>query len=332
MAVPSSPSLLAVGDPLVALTPTRPVALDEAEELALRTGGAEVNTAIGVSRLGLAAGWLGRVGNDPLGRRVVRTLREEGVDTSLVVVDPVAPTGLYLREWLPDGLRRPYYYRRDCAGSRLDRGDWPTPWPAGSPVPTVLHVTGITLALSDTTPVVVGSMVARAAELGCVISVDPNYRALLWPDRAVARERLRELLRFADVVLLSEEDADLLFDTTDPTSVRQALRHFDAHTVVLKRGAAGAIAWRGEETVDIGGAPVAKEVDPVGAGDAFNAGFLAATMRGLDLRDATRCGAWCGARAVEQVGESSGSPTLAQLPTDLREALESRLGVGSPRP
>ena len=220
----ATPSLLTVGDPLVALLPKIPVTLDETEELALYVGGAELNTAIGVRRLGVAASWLGRVGDDPLGRRVVRTLDAEGVDTSLVVVDPSHATGLYLREWLPDGLRRPYYYRHDGAGARLNADDWPTPWPATVPVPTVLHVTGITAALSVTAMRAVEAMVARATGLGSLISVDPNYRSRLWPNRVVARERLRKLVSVADVVLLSEEDADLLFDTTDPDRVRRAVR------------------------------------------------------------------------------------------------------------
>jgi 2-dehydro-3-deoxygluconokinase len=318
---PATPSLLTIGDPLVALTPKLPVALDETDELTVHTGGAEVNTAVGVSRLGVSSTWLGRVGDDPLGRRVLRSLREEGVDTSLAIVDPGAPTGLYLREWLPDGLRRPYYYRHGGAGTRLSKEDWPSPWPQAVPVPAVLHVTGITTALSDTAAHAVEFMVARAAEMGCLISVDPNYRAVLWPDPAEARAALLELASAADVLLLSEDDADLLFDTTDPRLVRRAAGRLDARMVVYKRGSLGAVAWSGDEQVEVAGDEVSAEVDPVGAGDGFNAGFLAATMLGLSLADAARCGAWCGARAVERVGENSGYPTCSQLPPSLRDAM-----------
>lgn len=314
-----TPALLAIGDPLVALVPEDPVALDETSHLVAHVGGAEVNTAIGVSRLGVAAAWLGRVGDDPLGRRVIRALESEGVDTSLVVVDPTAPTGLYLREWLPDGLRRPYYYRHASAGARLSADDWPTQWP--TTVPTVLHVTGITTALSATATHALRSMVAKAVALGCLISVDPNYRSRLWPDEAMARKRLRELASVSDVLLFSEEDAALLFDTTEPAQVMRAVRELGVDSAVFKRGPAGAIAWRGDERVEVEGETVTAAVDPVGAGDGFNAGFLAATMHGLGVREAARCGAWCGARAVEQVGESTGYPTLAELPADLRAEL-----------
>jgi 2-dehydro-3-deoxygluconokinase len=312
------PSLLAVGDPLLALLPTDAVGLDQAGRLVPHVGGAELNTAIGVRRLGIPSAWLGRVGADPLGTRVLRTLADEGVDTSLAIVDPDAPTGLYLREWLPDGVRRPYYYRQSSAGTRLSEDDWPTPWPASTPVPAVLHVTGITAALSATAQRAVRSMVARAADLGCLISVDPNYRRLLWPDRDTARHRLRELAMSANILLMSEEDAELLFGTTELRQVRSGVRELGPDVAVFKRGPAGAVAWRGDEEVDVPGEQ-ATPVDPVGAGDGFDAGFLAATMLGIGLLDAVRCGAWCGARAVEQIGENTGYPTLLELPEPFRE-------------
>jgi 2-dehydro-3-deoxygluconokinase len=318
------PALLTIGDPLVALTPKEPVTLDDTEDLALHVGGAELNTAVGVARLGLPVAWLGRVGADPLGRRVLRALRTEGVHTELTVVDPDAPTGLYLREWLPDGLRRPYYYRRGGAGTRLTTRDWPRPWPATVPAPSLVHVTGITAALAPTAADAVQAMVGWA---GCPVSVDPNHRPSLWPDDQQARQRLGALVAVADVLLLSEDDARLLFGSTDVDAVAVAVSGLKAHTVVFKRGAAGAIAWRAGETVSVPAVPVTGEVDPVGAGDGFNAGFLAATMLGLDLADAVRCGAFCGARAVERVGENTGYPTLDELPADLRAALRRPIGV-----
>jgi 2-dehydro-3-deoxygluconokinase len=323
------PFFLAVGDPLIALTPSRPVALEDADELEVFTGGAEINTAIGVRRLGVGSAWLGRVGDDPLGRRVLRSLREESVDTSLVVVDPTAPTGLYLREWLPDGVRRPYYYRDGGAGARLSPADWPVPWPAELPTPSVLHVTGITTALSSSAVDAIHTMIERVHDVGCAVSVDPNHRAVLWPDAVVARRTLLELVERADILLFSEDDAHVLFGTIEPAAVFAALRPFELQQAVFKRGARGAIVCADGEQVEIAAEPASAAIDPVGAGDGFNAGFLAAAMRGAEPVQAARCGAWCGARAVERLGESSGYPTRAQMPDPLRQlfdAAESRGG------
>lgn len=319
------PFLLAVGDPLIALTPAEPIPLDAADRLAVFVGGAEINVAIGVRRLGIEAGWLGRVGADSFGRRVVTALEREGVETSMVVVDPQAPTGLYIREWLPDGARRPYYYRHNAAGARLSPHDWPQPWPSKLPPPTVLHVTGITVALTPEAEEALHEIVDRAVALGATISVDPNYRSALWSDGQRARAALTRLARRADLLLLSEEDALVLFETADPAAVFSAADDLGVSNVVFKRGARGAtVRYRGREH-EVAPEIAAREADPVGAGDGFNAGFLAAIMRGLGSETAGRCGAWCGARAVEQVGENNGYPSLAQLPADLRTAFAASM-------
>lgn len=316
-----APFVLAIGDPLIALMPNEPIGIDAADSLAIRVGGAEINTAIGVRRLGVAAGWLGRVGDDPFGRRVLATLEREGVERALAIVDPDAPTGLYVREWLADGRRRPYYYRRGAAGARLAADDWPQPWPHGVPLPNVVHATGITLAISATSSAALHAILDRAVDAGATISIDPNYRPALWPDATRAREALAHLARRADLLLLSEDDARALFGSDDPVVALAAAGELGASTVVFKRGARGAVVRHRGRDCEIAAAKVAREVDPVGAGDAFNAGFLAAIARGLDAELAARCGAWCGARAVECVGENDGYPTLADLPEDLRVAV-----------
>jgi 2-dehydro-3-deoxygluconokinase len=319
------PFLLAVGDPLIALMPAEPVAVESADHLTVFVGGAEVNTAIGVQRLGVDAAWLGRVGADPFGRRVVTALEREGVESTLVVVDPQAPTGFYVREWLPDGARRPFYYRHNAAGARLSASDWPQPWPPKLPTPSVLHVTGITVALSAAAEEALHAIVDRAVALGATISVDPNYRSALWPDTQRARTALARLARRANLLLLSEEDALVLFESADATAVFSATDDWNVADIAFKRGARGAIVrYRGREH-EVAPENAASEADPVGAGDGFNAGFLAATMRGLDAELAGRCGAWCGARAVENVGENSGYPLLAELPADLREAFAASM-------
>ncbi len=309
-------SILCVGDPLVALLPSTPTRLDQTDQLSIHVGGAEVNTAVGLARLGVSSRWLGRVGADRLGQLVVRTLQQEGVDTSLIVTDPDAPTGLYLREWQPDGVRRPFYYRAGAAGSRLQATDWPE-----SVHPTALHITGITPALSPEAATAIDAMVERARSLGCLISFDPNYRPALWPSVDVARHVIGGLAARADLVLMSEDDAELLVGSRDPVWVLTAIQ---ADQVVFKRGADGAIARRGKEILEQPAHLVDDPIDPVGAGDAFNAGFLAGSLAAASLTDCLQLGAFCGAMTVLQIGEHSGAPYRAELP----DALQSVLAVG----
>jgi 2-dehydro-3-deoxygluconokinase len=162
--------------------------------------------------------------------------------------------------------------------------------------------------------------VHRAREHGVPVSVDPNHRPQLW-SAAEAAPVLRDLAAHADVLLLSDEDADVLFPGHPPEAVLHAALALGASTVVLKRGDRGAIGTDGGDTVEVPVAPAGPAVDPVGAGDAFDAGFLAAHLQGLTLADRLRLGAYCGARAIEAPGEHDAAPRFADLPVDLAALL-----------
>ncbi len=318
---PSLGTVVTLGEALVAIAPETPTTLREAPALRMHPGGAEVNVAVGLARLGVRAEWVGRLGDDPLGQLVLHALEAEGV-TTRATIDAQRPTGLYLREWLPDGTRRPWYYRRGSAGSALCPDDWrPERWyPDGAPY-SWLHVTGITCALGPSPRATVEAAVQWAGGHGCMVSLDPNHRPQLWSDDD-ARGALLPLVASCSALLLSVEDAELLFATAEPGAAIAAAHAAGARTVVLKRGALGAVASDGKVTAQVPAASVAGPVDPVGAGDAFDAGFLAALLRHPDgLGDALAVGAHAGARAVEITGEHAGCPRLADLPGDLQRLL-----------
>jgi 2-dehydro-3-deoxygluconokinase len=305
--------IVTLGEALVCAVPSKPVALDRAESLQLLVGGAEVNFAVGVRRLGAPAAWIGWVGDDSLGRLVRTSLEREGVETRWVGIDGERPTGLYLREWLEDGTRRPYYYRRGSAAERLDAVRWPASELDGA---DWLHVTGITAALGPAQSRAVDAAVDWATERGIPVSLDPNYRPTLWSVDE-ARPRLEALARRCQVLLASTEDAELLFGTTDPDVVIERARALGIETVVLKLGAEGAVAWSGDEQVFDPAAAVDAVIDPVGAGDGFDAGFVAALRATGDLRLALRLGNHVGARAVEALAEHA-YPRADELPEALR--------------
>lgn len=302
--------VLTFGEALVAALPVQPVGIDDNEPLRLYVGGAEVNFAIGMSRLGLRVEWLGCVGDDPLGRLVTSTLSREAVDVGRVVKSD-APTGLYLREWLPDGARRPYYYRKESAGSRLNVAQWPLDaegiaW---------LHLTGITPALSETCQALVTRAVDWARDYKVPISFDPNYRRQLWnPD--TAREVLLPLLTASHTVLLGVDEAELLLDTNNPEEIYRRAHALGVEVVVVKRGAQGACAFYEGSRWDQNSYDV-DAIDPVGAGDAFDAGFIAAMRMGHQVRDALRLGAFVGAKVASTLGENEGGPYLRDLPDDV---------------
>ena len=250
--------------------------------------------ATGLCRLGHSAGWISRLSDDELGRAVAFRLRGEGVDISRTKVDPEAPTGLMIRERRELGPLEVIYYRKGSAASRLTPDDLDADYIRGA---RYLHLTGITPALSASCRATSFAAAKIARDAGVPVALDPNLRFKLW-SREEARATLRELAQQADILLPGLEEAEFLTGETDPDA---AVRAFFAlapslTTVVLKLGAEGSLAVTHDERVHVPATPLPRVIDPVGAGDAFAAGFYAGQLRGLGLAEtlavANRCGAW----------------------------------------
>lgn len=302
----TGPDLVTIGETMVVLTPGGAVPLDRAEGLAVGVGGAETNVAGYLARLGHHALWVGRVGDDPFGRLVVRHVAEAGVDVRAVHVDPDAPTGLYVKDPAPGGTRV-HYYRAGSAASRLDRTVLDDPRLTGA---RVLHLSGITAALSGSCRTLVEHAVTRRPLAGALVSFDVNHRPGLWP-AALAGPVLHRLADRADLVFVGLDEARTLWGVEDPDDVRRLLPGPD--TVVVKDGpvAATALPRHGPATV-VPALPVTV-VEPVGAGDAFAAGYLAALLRDLDPAARLRWGHLLAAHALRVPGDTAPVPAADRL-------------------
>lgn len=301
-------ALVTLGEAMAVVSAVRPGPLASGAPLRLAFAGAEATVAIGVSRLGHPASWTGRVGADSAGTMILDVLRGEAVDVTRARVDDTAPTGLMLRERRTAEHTRVTYYRRGLAGSRLAPEDVDPELVARA---RVLHVTGITPALGDAPRAAVRRAVELARAAGVTVSLDLNHRALLW-SRQEATAELSHLVAHADIVFAGPEEAALVVPAADPATMARSLLGLGPREAVLKLGARGALAVTdGEEAVqDI--VPVTLE-DPIGAGDAFVAGYLAGLLDGAPLADRLRLAATCGAFAVSAAGDWEGLPRRAEL-------------------
>lgn len=261
--------------------------------------GCESNVAIGLARLGHRSGWFGRVGDDAFGHGVLRAIRGEGVDVGHARVDPGAPTGLLVRDV---GMTRPIevlYFRSGSAGSRLAPSDVDSDYVASA---RILHVSGITPLLSDSAHQATLAAIAAAKSAGTTVSFDPNIRL-----RLATPERIREVLPAiagtADLVFTGSDEAELLGGERGPSVFLDA----GAETVVVKHGSAGASATDGVRSWHQPVVAVAA-LDPVGAGDAFAAGYLSGILAGLDTEGSLHRAAAMGAAAVTAYGDVEGLP------------------------
>ena len=253
--------------------------LADADRFIVDAGGAESNVAAHVAALGRRAGWCSRLGDDALGHRVAAQLARRGVELTGVAFDAARPTGLYVK----DPGAGVSYYRAGSAAAGLTAAD-------AAAVPLdgvrVLHVSGVTAAISATAAAFLDRLVNRARDAGVTVCFDVNHRPRLWGEAAAAAA-LDPFVRRADIVFTGRDEAAALWGTTDAASVRQ--RFPEPGELVVKDGATGATAFAGGEAAFEPSPPV-EVVDAVGAGDAFAGGYLAARLGGAPLRMRLRAG------------------------------------------
>ena len=304
---PVARDVVTFGEALVLFLAEPGVPLGTATSFRRSVTGAEVNLAVGVSRLGHRAGWFGRVGDDAHGRLIRRVLRSEEVDTSRIMTDGKAPTGVIIRDCHSGRPIDVCYARRGSAGSRLCPDDLDLGYLCDC---RVLAVTGVTAAISPTGFAAALCAVQAAREAGVTVLFDPNIRLKLGPleDQLGA---MRQLCQAADIVLAGEEEAMAISGHPDPADLGEWFLGQGARLAVFKRGEHGAWASDGTEVWQqpAFGVPVA---DPVGAGDAFAAGFVSAALRGAPIGQALKEAAVVGALDVAVAGDIEGLPTAGE--------------------
>lgn len=299
------PEVVSAGETMALLVPSGPGRLRHAAQLELRIGGAESTVAIALARLGLSAGWVSWLGDDELGELVCSRVRAEGVDVSQVRrVD--APTGLYLREQVA-GSVRVYYYRRHSAASAMGPRAFHPGYLDGA---KFLHLSGITPALSKSCSAFTRWAVAEAKDRGVKVSFDVNYRSKLW-SKEEARGFIDDLLPRTDLLFVSDDEARVLWQEEGETLLA-TLAAQGPKEVLLKKGAEGCLASLEGELFSQPAYKVTA-VDPIGAGDAFAAGYLAAKLWGLAPERRLKAASALGAYSVMSPGDYEGLPGKDEL-------------------
>jgi 2-dehydro-3-deoxygluconokinase len=305
------PAVACVGETMVSFIPPDGTALQATESVGLDIAGAESNVAMYLADHGIDARWVSRLGDDAFGRRVLHRVRAAGVDVSGVRTDPVRPTGLLFKDPAENGSTRVSYYRRGSAAAAmgprvLDEEAMRTA--------DVWHFTGITPALSatcrDLVEAALGPTRGSVTDSGPAVSFDVNYRPAVWGEAPGGPLRL--LAQAADIVFVGLDEAQALWgdDVREPGDVRALLPL--PRIVVVKDGARAATAFSGESRTCVPALAV-RVVEPVGAGDAFAAGFLAGLLRGESAERCLRAGHVTAASALSVTGDHGPLPDEAEI-------------------
>lgn len=289
------------------LMPEEHKPIERSSSLELSFGGAESNVAIGLARLGVSVGWCGILGADPYGSLILKTLRGEGVDVSRAKLSDQAPTGTMLREHVA-GKLAVHYFRKHSAASQMQPSDLDEQYIRNA---KILHITGITPALSESCLATMKHAIAIAKDAGVKISFDPNLRLKLWSVEE-ARAVLLPIAAEADIFLPGWDELQLLYNTSDYEEVKRQLRTLQAVSIIKGKDDATVILEKDTETV----VPFYKAdhvVDTVGAGDGFCAGLLAGIAKGMTLPEAVKLASINGSLVIQMRGDWEALPDYATV-------------------
>jgi sugar/nucleoside kinase (ribokinase family) len=308
------PDVVTVGEAMALMIARQPGPLEQVREFERATAGAELNVAVGLSRLGFQVGYLSRLGQDSLGRHLRAFMEAEGLDLRHLCMDDDHPTGFMLKQMVEDGADpQVEYFRRGSAASRLSTLDMPEQG-GDFQRARVLHLTGISAALSPGCRELVLAMARQARADGRLVCFDPNLRPRLWRSQAEMVATINALASQADVVMPGLAEGRLLTCRQDAADIAAYYLERGASRVVVKLGPEGAYAADADGRAGVvPGRPVREVVDTVGAGDGFAVGVISALLDGLPLHAAAARGNAIGARVVQFRGDCEGLPTRAQL-------------------
>jgi 2-dehydro-3-deoxygluconokinase len=282
------PDVITFGEAMVRLSPPNFRRLEQARSLDIQVGGAELNTAVGLARLGRSSAWVSRLTDNPLGRLIANHAREAGVATDHVVWTKEDRVGVYFLEFGASPRASSVLYdRKGSAIAAIKPGmvDWAKVFRGAR----WFHVTGITPALSSTAAEATKEALTAARAAGISTSIDLNYRVKLWTPEQAGR-CLGELMQSCDYLVTTEEDIERVFGIKgkkyeEAAALTAARFPLKAVAITLRenplvwKNTWTAMVWQAGKVLRTRSYEV-EIVDRLGAGDCFAAGFIHGLLDG----------------------------------------------------
>lgn len=285
--------IITIGEPLGQFVAVGNGDLRKVDTFKRYVSGVELSYATGMARLGHEVDMVTKVGNDPLGLRILDFFKEENINTEYLDIMDDRSTGVEMKSDNPDGWPELYYYRRETAASTLSKED----------VRRVdfsridhMHITGIPIALSESCREAVMEMIYQAHQNDITVSFDPNLRPRLWQDEVEMKKILNGITILCDIVFPEIFEAQKLLGTADPDKIADFYISAGVKTVVIKMGDRGIFVKNKKERFWAEPYPYTKVVDLMGVGEGFAVGVTSALLEGRTLRHAIERGRIIGAR------------------------------------
>jgi len=306
-----------MGEVMIQFNPIKSGPLKHVSLFEKHVAGSESNVAIGLKRLGMDSGIITAVGNDEFGKNILMALKSEDIDTATIKVSRKYPTGIYFveRNFPIPNHSNVFYYRNESAMSHLQPSFIKKDFFNNI---DLFHVSGITPLLSGNCEKASNLALKFALESNIFISFDTNIRRKLVKNADKDREKMRSFIEHSDIIFTGKGDLRFL-TRSNLSKAEELLRAFfnkfsvkKKAIVVIKVGAKGALAWDGvkmyhQESLKM------PTVDTIGAGDAFDAAFLATFIKEFNIKKSLKVGVVAGAMVTGITGDYEAFPTEAEI-------------------
>ena len=296
--------IAAIGEVMVELSPFPTTDNNGREIMALSFAGDTYNTSVYMARLGLQTDYVTQLGQDPYSQQIMQRIASENIGTGMIKQMAGRSPGLYIIRNTPDGEREFFYWRKEAPAREL----FNSPESADQLCQSLLkcdciYLSGITLAIiGEKSREFLYQSLQKLRAQGVIIAFDSNYRPRLWQDKTEAQKAMLSIMQYVDIALLTLDDEQLLWGDDTAEGCKQRYAQFNLRELVLKRGADDAIIITRDAEIRVPVPPVQGVVDTTGAGDTFNAGYLAGRLMNKSLEDSAKQGIRCAGIIIRHRG------------------------------
>lgn len=314
--------VILMGEPIVILAAQELGNIQDVNNFTKSIAGAEINVAIGLTRLKHKVSYVTKFGGDPFGEYINSFLKEQGIDTSYVSYNNEASTGFQLKSKTEEGDPEVVYFRKGSAASYLSKEDV-----KGISLDGVkhIHITGIPPALSKSCREAVYELIRKGKEQGIFITFDPNLRPTIWESKEEMVAVINDIASKCDMILPGIGEGLTLTGSDNPDAIADFYLNLGARSVVIKLGPKGAFVKTKDESYIVPGFKVEKVVDTVGAGDGFAVGVISGMLENLSLKESVIRANAIGSLQVTVQGDNEGLPNHEKLEDYIKKAKKVKL-------
>ncbi|MRH44485.1 sugar kinase [Aquibacillus halophilus] len=296
--------VITIGEAMIVFNPSSTGPMKFVNSFEKKVAGAELNVAIGCSRLGLKSGFISNLGNDEFGKHVQTFARGEGIDVSQVKFVDGYPTSLNFKEISEDGSGRTFYYRDKSPVLAMTPDGLDEEYFKKA---KILHLTGIFPAINPKNIEIIDRAISLAKKHGLKVSFDPNIRLRMW-SKEEAKNTLAKILPHVDILLAGDEEMEIIIGEKEPKVIIEKLKEFDISYIAIKQGDKGSVGYHNGEYVEAPPVKAPKVVDTVGAGDGFDSGVIYGILNDWPLKKTLQFANTIGSMVVGVIGDNEGLP------------------------